>query len=154
MNDWLLFIALSAVGFGLPYLFTRFIKNNPNPLKNLWFWISGFMLSIILYAGLVLILLGLDKPPSSESFSSIKWKSHPNERVKMIDKVINLKLLNNLRTKEVIKLLGKPDGGNYTIKGTYTYYLGPERGFMSIDSEWLSIWFKDGKVNRIRVWKD
>jgi hypothetical protein len=34
------------------------------------------------------------------------------------------------------------------------YWLGPERGFISIDSEWLGIKFKDNVVIEVEILRD
>ncbi|MBD2000571.1 hypothetical protein H6G00_28870 [Leptolyngbya sp. FACHB-541] len=38
---------------------------------------------------------------------------------------------------EVVALLGEPDKTNYFQDYDLVYWLGPERGLMRIDSEWL-----------------
>lgn len=53
--------------------------------------------------------------------------------------------LNDMIKEEIIQLLGEPTEPAYFVEpNNIVYYLEPERGFMSIDSEWLVIWFDLG----------
>jgi len=58
----------------------------------------------------------------------------------MVDDLIRSRRLDRISRTDVEKLLGKPTATNY-FKDQYdmVYWLGPERGFMGIDSEWLAI---------------
>ena len=55
--------------------------------------------------------------------------------------------------EELELLLGENDNDlGYFVRGDVSvYYLGPERGLLSIDSEWLVIEFEDGKVSGYEV---
>ena len=44
---------------------------------------------------------------------------------------------------EIDQILGKPPKTNYFNEYDYIYWLGPERGFFGIDSEWLVIKFRN-----------
>jgi hypothetical protein len=61
-------------------------------------------------------------------------------RIRMVDDLIRSRRLDRISRTDVEKLLGKPTATNY-FKDQYdmVYWLGPERGFMGIDSEWLAI---------------
>ncbi|WP_285765656.1 hypothetical protein [Peribacillus sp. SI8-4] len=50
--------------------------------------------------------------------------------------------------KEVIALLGPPTDTEYfSAEAANVYFLGAERGFISIDGEWLLLWYDgSGKV--------
>ena len=39
--------------------------------------------------------------------------------------------------EQVTAIVGEPDKTNYFSDWDMVYWLGPERGFMGIDSEWL-----------------
>ncbi|KQL19966.1 hypothetical protein ACFFHH_06580 [Cytobacillus solani] len=76
------------------------------------------------------------------NFSSERWLAKSDERVYMVDDLLSRTKLIGLSKEEVITLLGKPDDTEYfTDDNNIVYYLGNERGFISIDSEWLVIWF-------------
>jgi hypothetical protein len=60
------------------------------------------------------------------------------------DRAKNPKTLVGLGRDQIHKELGPPDRLNRAGKDDISYYLGPEGGFISIDSRWLMIVFKDG----------
>ena len=62
----------------------------------------------------------------------------------MVDDLIRSHRLNHMSRREVEQLLGSPTATNYFKEYDLIYWLGPERGFMGIDSEWLAISF-DGQ---------
>ncbi len=55
---------------------------------------------------------------------------------------------------EIDESLGVPPETNYFREYDYVYWLGPERGFMSIDSEWLGIRFENDVVLEARLLRD
>lgn len=76
-------------------------------------------------------------------------------RLSMIDSIIEDKRLEGLARDEIVGLLGAPDDTEYFKDWDFVYHLGPERGFMSIDSEWLVIRFgPDGRVREQAVVRD
>jgi hypothetical protein len=76
-------------------------------------------------------------------------------RLCMVDHLISSGLLDGLSHDEVLELLGPPSQGIYLGDATYDYYLGPERGFIRLDSEWLLIAFgEDNKVSRYWLARD
>jgi hypothetical protein len=55
----------------------------------------------------------------------------------------------------VLNLLGRPQPTPYFKRYDLVYWLGPERGFMSIDSEWLVVRFDStGRVSEARLVTD
>ena len=85
----------------------------------------------------------------AHSFTVHKWSSYPENRTKIIADFLNDYELVGMSKKEVIELLGKSDNGAgyFNLENRLVYYLGPERGLISIDSEWLVIDFRDGLVS-------
>ena len=55
----------------------------------------------------------------------------------MADDLVNSQQLVGLTRQEVVALLGEPPKTEYFKEFDLVYYLGPERGFTGIDSEWL-----------------
>ena len=51
-------------------------------------------------------------------------------------------------------LLGVPPETPYFREYDYVYWLGPERGFISIDSEWLVVKINEGVVVTAKIVKD
>ena len=85
------------------------------------------------------------EPPSGIGRSEI--------RIKMVDDLIASGILDGMYRKEVEALLGPDDGRGGG--GAERYWLGPERGFISIDGEWLSIrYFDNDRVKDYRLITD
>lgn len=55
----------------------------------------------------------------------------------MADDLVENKKLIGLTRQEVLARLDEPPKTEYFKNFNLVYYLGPERGFMGIDSEWL-----------------
>lgn len=76
-------------------------------------------------------------------------------RIRMIDDLMASKRLDRRSRAEVEKLLGNLTNEEYFTNYDLVYWLGPERGFMSIDSEWLVIKFDSrGFVSEYRIVRD
>lgn len=77
-------------------------------------------------------------------------------RQPMADRIIATKMLDGKTRDEVIEILGQPTEINEESHDWhFVYYLGPERGFISIDDEWLRIRFsKDGVVEKYAIIPD
>ncbi|WP_337661350.1 hypothetical protein [Erythrobacter sp. Alg231-14] len=80
------------------------------------------------------------------------WSGH---RVQMIDHLLWSGQLNGLTKPQVIYLLGPETETSYFSEFDFVYSLGPERGFFSIDSEWLVINFdENGVVSTYQIVRD
>jgi len=98
----------------------------------------------IYMAFVVLVLL---KAPSiaETEFDSENWKNtapdwtHDSIRLRMIDDLLDRHQLLGKSRDEIIDLLGEPDDTDYFSDYEMVWWLGPERSFMAIDSEWLLI---------------
>ena len=76
-------------------------------------------------------------------------------RLRMADDLVDNKKLIGLMRQEVVARLGEPPKTEYFKEFDLVYYLGPERGFMSIDSEWLVMKLgPDGRVVRATIARD
>ena len=84
----------------------------------------------------------------SERLSRIEFKSDiwskkiemqkpPYLRIKMVDSLLSKYKFDNWSKEKVIKFLGNPEETDYFENYDLVYWLGAERGFISIDSEWL-----------------
>lgn len=82
------------------------------------------------------------------SFSMEKWLRLPEERTKIVDNLLDDHSIVGMTEAEIIDLLGEHnnDYGYFVEENRYVYYMGPERGLFSIDSEWLIFDFTDGIV--------
>jgi len=139
-------------------LFVRgFIK------KNLVVPISiglGFFLT---YVGLVTYLIGgpiVKDYANRIPFDAVKWKNEElvnsvnPVRIRMVDDLLKKHHLVGMPKEELNDLLGIPPKTGYFSDYDYVYWLGPERGFMSIDSEWLAIKFVNEAVSEARIVRD
>jgi hypothetical protein len=57
----------------------------------------------------------------------------------MVDDLLLRHRLVGMKRAELEKLLGSPPPTAYFREYDYVYWLGPERGLFSIDSEWLVV---------------
>ncbi len=91
-------------------------------------------------------------------FDSAKWKNPElvadRIRIKMVDDLLRKHDLVGWSKEDIDDLLGVPPKTGYFSAYDYVYWLGPERGFISIDSEWLVIKFNQGKVAEVGVAHD
>lgn len=76
-------------------------------------------------------------------------------RQRMADRLLARRILIGLRRPQVIAMLGEPRDTEYFRQWDMVYLLGDERGFISIDSEWLVLRLgSDGKVIEARLVRD
>ena len=76
-------------------------------------------------------------------------------RLNMADGLIARGDLDRMSRSDVIELLGEPPEKEYFRDWDLVYRLGMERGFISIDSEWLVIRLgADGRVVEYRIVTD
>lgn len=94
-------------------------------------------------------------------FDSSRWQSRAEVesadpvRIRMVDDLLGRYDLEGMGRAEVVELLGETDDTRYFREYDFVYWLGPERGFMSIDSEWLVVRLDaNGRVNECRVVRD
>lgn len=76
-------------------------------------------------------------------------------RLQMADRLIARQALLGRTRAKVVTMLGEPPETAYFANWDLVYWLGPERGLMSIDSEWLVMRLgHDGKVVESRIVRD
>lgn len=100
------------------------------------------IIAITVVLAILAIYFFIIKVDSNNQFTTKKWidagKKNTNVyRIEMIDELLKKYKLKGMKKEEVIKLLGSADKTNYFKNWDMVYWLGPERGFISIDSEWL-----------------
>jgi len=90
-----------------------------------------------------------EPPPMSSTFDSTAWKDleqiqrEPYARRTMADELTSHRGLDGKSRAEVRELLGEPTETEYFSDWDLVYWLGPQRGFIAVDSEWLVIRFDD-----------
>ena len=91
-------------------------------------------------------------------FDGTTWRQENTQpqglRVRMVDDLLRQHSLVGMTRGEVNALLGVPPKTEYFSEYEYVYWLGPERGFISIDSEWLALRFRDDRAVEARVVRD
>lgn len=94
----------------------------------------------------VLLLAGvLARYEIKHRFTTEKWLEQPEQRREIVDDFLKRYALEGRTKEEVIALLG--EGEVYDDR--LMYFLGMERGLISIDTEWMVISFVDDIVTQI-----
>jgi hypothetical protein len=94
-----------------------------------------------------------------QAFDRTAWRDESQikqgVRLGMADRLIADRTLLGKTRAEVVELLGEPPRTGYFADWDLVYWLGPERGFISIDSEWLVLRLSaDGRVVDNRIVRD
>jgi hypothetical protein len=97
-----------------------------------------------------------------DQFNSADWKSRSLDgdamwptRLRMVDDLMQRKHLEGQPRARVEELLGPPDRTEYFRDWDMVYFLGPERGYTRIDSEWLVLRLSAaGTVTEYRLTRD
>lgn len=124
-------------------------------------------ITLALLAPAALAIIGLLCGPSIEEylqrqpFDSAEWRkslaqeSRDEIRLRMVDDLLDRHVLRGKTRGEIEALLGTPPRTNYFPEYDYVYWLGPERGFIRIDSEWLGLKFDgSGRVSKVSLLRD
>ncbi len=95
----------------------------------------------------------------TRSFDAEKWREAEQAsgypRLSMVDDLIESGQLNDRSRTDVLTLLGPPTNTNYFSDWDAVYWLGRERGFIRLDSEWLVVRFdEDERVSEYRLVRD
>ena len=85
---------------------------------------------------------------SRRTFDSQVWKQGNQDeiRIRMVDSLLRRHNLVGMSRGEVTALIGEPDNTSYFREYDMVYRLGNERGFISIDSEWLVLRLNTNQV--------
>ena len=131
-----------------------------------WIRITAISLGIIvalLIGGVwAFVRFGLEPGPEArcaghERFQVATWRdAHQADgplavRGCMVDDLLATRDFHGHSRAEVVGLLGEPRKTEYFSNYDLVYWLGPERGLMSIDSEWLV--FKLDSLKRVREYR-
>lgn len=135
---------------------------------------AGFVLVYVILLGLLLLPPLIHDYANRIPFDSATWKNVSAKedwdnpvRERMVDDLLKHHQLVGMRRDQINELLGNPlDKTRQQIdvsssssvplvdRTTYTYWLGPERSLISIDSEMLNVEFKDDIVVKAYIWND
>lgn len=89
-----------------------------------------------------------------ERFEADSWKNQPALRYKMVDDIVEQKLLLGKNKDEVIVLLGKPSSRTTIGKDIFLYSLGRPPSFFESKREQLLIVFTNQKVVKVAITLD
>lgn len=100
---------------------------------------------------LTIVIFGV-KYKYEHSFSTDRWIKYPRERAKMVDDMLGKYKLIGQTKEEILELLGNETNRAYFKEvNNFVYYLGDERGLISIDSEWLIITFDNDIAVEVKI---
>ena len=154
---WLPWIAFLGV------LILRFVKGQR---VRVVFYFLGTAAPLVLLIGWLFLGNSVANRVPHQKFGAEAWRNQehvehdhmPSPRLCMVDHLMSSGQLDGLSSHQVIELLGPPHDKNFPFGATSCdihYYLGPERGFLGIDSEWLFITFgDDSTVDRYWLYRD
>jgi len=102
---------------------------------------------IVLSACLFAFWTSIESKVKSERFDSSRWNQDTGDvmwpnRLRMVDDILDSRILIGKSKDEIARTLGRDDKeSGYFREWNSIYRLGPERGFIRMDSEWLVIKF-------------
>ncbi len=152
--SWLPWIACVGV------LILRFVKGRH---IRIGFYFLGTIAPMVVFFGWIIFGSYIANIIHSKKFSADLWRNHETvehsykwpPRLTMVDNLMASKKLQGLSKRQVIDMLGSPKDHGYFKEYDLVYWLGPERGSIRIDSEWLAISFnKEDKVNEYLLVRD
>lgn len=77
------------------------------------------------------------------------------QRLRVADGLLRSEVLLGKSKAEIEAMLGPPTATDKFRDSGLAYWLGPERGFISIDGEWLTVDFdQTGRVREARIVSD
>lgn len=124
----------------------------------LWIVFGSVVGYILLLIGVFILAPKIGSYSSRLSFDSQIWKENLSNgstlKQQMVDDLMTHHKLVGMTQKQVDQLLGRPPKTNYFNEFDYVYWLGPERGPIRIDSEWLGVKFKDSVVVEVQLLTD
>jgi hypothetical protein len=132
-------------------------------IRRRWVPLIAFAGAQLLSVGLLLgVLFGtpvVKDYASRTAFDSASWKAENRRgaqgvRVRMVDDLLRTHKLVGMSRGQLEDLLGVPPATEYFREYDYVYWLGPERGLFSIDSEWLVVRCGQGVVVSAQVVTD
>jgi len=128
-----------------------------NHLRNI-----SFLLACLVVSAGVWFFFGdsIRERLSRQRFDEGAWKASEGNgtnpvRIRMVDDLLSRHSFLGMTRDQVTGIIGDPDKTDYSEDWNMVYWLGPERGFMSIDSEWLVFqWDGQKKVTGYRIVRD
>ena len=112
---------------------------------------------IVLYGHM--FMKGIQEIYSREQFDRVVWQDSrgvaDHARIRMVDDLLKRKNFLGMTREEVTAIVGESDQTSYFSEWDLVYWLGPERSWISIDSEWLVFGLnKENRVTDYRIVTD
>lgn len=86
--------------------------------------------------------------------ASATLSSEPSPRLRMADGLVAQRTLIGKTRTEVESMLGPVTATQKFRDYAMVYWLGNERGFISVDSEWLALTLEGDRVTQVRIVRD
>jgi hypothetical protein len=103
--------------------------------------IIGFIIVAAICIGWFFFRDDIRERLSRRKFDPASWQSSQSStnaiRIRMVDDLLRSYQFRGMTRQQVVAIIGEPDKTEYFKDWDMVYWLGPERGWMSIDSEWL-----------------
>jgi len=117
------------------------------------FYFMGTVVPVGLLLGWLFLGPSLDDYRYRQSFDAALWRNQEKvekdtkwpPRLCMVDDLLQKHQFKGMDREQVVALIGKPDKTESFRDWDFVYLLGPERGWFSIDSEWLVFRFDNQK---------
>jgi hypothetical protein len=126
------------------------IRSRRRPVRRLLLWGAA-----ILIAFYVVVRAPLPPIQSWWRAGESNWTDPWHRRHRIADWLVFTHTLVGKTRAQVVEKLAEPPPTDYFRDWSLVYNLGAERGFMSIDSEWLVVRIGgDGRVREARIVRD
>lgn len=140
----------------IAYLVTYYFIKRKNPKyknKTLVSIIAAGILGPILYLVVIVVFFSILFYEPKYNFDKTKWEKYKTKRYRMVESLIDQKLLHSKDSLKVKELLGNPDFRNNDL---WTYDVGHGGGGLGFMWHHLNITFLENEVAYVKhiVWKD
>ncbi len=128
------------------------------PLALVGVVVAAGLLYLAVGVGLMIGVPTVDDYRHRQRFDAPAWRLDQGQdrkwptRLAMATDLVKSRILMGKTKGEILELLGpETETANWKDWGI-VYWLGPERGFMGIDSEWLVVRYgSDGRAREVRI---
>ena len=120
-------------------------------------FLGGFAIPMAACMTLLFVIPDLSERLQRRAFDAAAWQargrneSRSPDRIRMIDDLLKTHDVRGWGRTRVLVLLGPGDDSPWRAPDRLVYWLGPERDFLGMDSEWLSISFDAS--DRVVEWR-
>jgi hypothetical protein len=138
----------------------------PRGPRHQWLWaalivlgcVAAVSIGLVIFDRIVIASAFAGEKVNLLDFEPVKWQSarkrdssYQSVRLRMADSFLADQKPVGKSRDQIVALLGEPDDTPYFSNYDMVYYLGPERGFMGIDSEWLVLRLSNNTIIEARL---